>query len=65
VGIVSAPVRLGDHLADAMARVDGCPNACDNTEPPRAAIPINGGWRCSYLCAACGHAWVTDYREDC
>ena len=59
---MSAPHTLGDHLAWAMSRADGCPG-CDNTEPPRAAIPIDNGWCCSYLCADCGRAWTTDYER--
>lgn len=59
---MSAPVRLDAAFADAKGRADGCPG-CDNTEPPRAAIPLDDGWRCAYLCADCGRAWTTDYPE--
>lgn len=58
------PQRVGDPIVWAMSRADGCPD-CINTEPPRAAIPLDAGaWRCSYLCTDCGRAWVTDWKED-
>ena len=56
------PVSLAAILAGAMSHIDGC--LCGNSEPPRAAVPIEGGWRCSYLCSDCGRAWVTDYPEE-
>ena len=59
----SDPVAVADPLTRAMGRLDGCPNACDNTEAPRAAYPLEDAWRCSYLCADCGHAWTTDWRN--
>lgn len=60
---MSAPVRLDAAFADAMARADGCPD-CDNTQPPRCAVPTDAGWMASHLCADCGTAWTNDYRED-
>lgn len=60
---MSAPTPLGDLFAAAMSRADGC-EGCDNTEPPRAAVPIDGGWMTSYLCSTCGRAWTTDYPEE-
>lgn len=47
------------------ARIDGCPECVTNTEPPRSVAPTDNGYRCAYLCGDCGHAWTTDYREDC
>lgn len=62
---MTRPLTLGDIFAEAMSRTDGCPN-CDsgNLEPPRAAIPLDDGWRCSYLCSDCGRAWVHDWKDD-
>lgn len=57
-----SPARVGDALTAAMSRVDACP--CGNTEPPRAAIPIDGGWRTSHLCGDCGRAWMADWKDD-
>lgn len=58
------PVPLGDLFARAMSNADGCATpSCDNVEPPRAAIPINDGWRCSYLCTDCGRAWTHDWKD--
>jgi hypothetical protein len=58
------PSCVADALTAALSRADGCPEACQNTEMPRAAIPIDRGWRTSYLCSDCGTAWTTDWRDD-
>lgn len=55
--------RVGDPLTAAMSRADGCPTACGNTEAPRAAVPTRDGWMASYLCADCGHAWTTSWKD--
>lgn len=60
----SPPSSLSDSLTAALARVDACPNACLNTEAPRAAVPIAQGWMASYVCADCGRAWMTSWRDD-
>lgn len=61
---MSAPVSLGEMFADVMGRATGCPNArCENTEPPRAAVPTREGWMTSYLCSDCGSAWTTEWEE--
>lgn len=57
------PSPIADSLTRAMSRVDGCATACGNTEAPRAAIPTNNGWMASYLCADCGHAWTTSWKD--
>lgn len=50
---------LAATFADAMGRADGCPaDDCDNTQPPRAAIPWDGDWMTNYLCADCGRTWT-------
>lgn len=57
-------VPLRDIFAWAMAQADGCDtDGCDNVEPPRAAIPLDEGWRCAYLCNDCGRAWTTDWKD--
>ena len=53
------PALVGDVIAEWMGTADGC--ACGNLQPPRAALPIDTGYRCSYLCADCGTAWLRDY----
>jgi hypothetical protein len=55
--------RIGDTLTAAMARIDGCPTACGNTEHPRAAIPHSGGWVTSYACSDCSHTWTTSWSD--
>ena len=60
---MSAPIRLDAAFADAMARADGCP-ACDNTEPPRCAVPTDHGWMTSHVCTDCGHAWAATWKDD-
>lgn len=54
------------ELADALGIADGCPeHTCDNTEPPRHAVRIEGGFMCAYVCTDCGTAWARDYnRKD-
>jgi hypothetical protein len=47
----------------AMGLVDGCPECVRNTEAPRSAVAVTGGWRTAYMCADCGHAWTTDWAE--
>ena len=54
--------NMREIFAYAMSLADGCPE-CTNTQPPRAAIPIEGGWMCSYQCADCAHTWTTAYEE--
>lgn len=53
------------HLyLDRMSRVDGCPEACGNVEPPRSVIGVATGYRAGYLCHDCGHAWTTDWADE-
>jgi hypothetical protein len=59
----NSPTTCANGHAGAMSNVDGCPECVTNTEPPRSAVPVEGAWRCGYLCAACGHAWTTDWRD--
>jgi hypothetical protein len=42
--------------------IDGCPQACGNTETPRDTAPVPDAIMASYLCSSCGHAWSTDWR---
>lgn len=49
--------------AAAMALVDGCPEACGNTEPPRSAVRTADGWFCAYVCSDCGAAWTTSWKD--
>ena len=43
------------------SRVDGCPEACGNTETPRDAEPTCEGYRAVYLCSDCGVEWYTSW----
>lgn len=52
---------LGTEMTAAMQRLDGCPEACDNTETPIAAIPQDNGWLCRYCCTDCGTFWTTSW----
>ena len=50
------------EFAEAMSRVDGCPMACGNYEPPTHAEPDSrGGWVCAYRCADCRETWTTSW----
>lgn len=49
--------------AARMARVDGCPEACGNAEPPQSIAPTRDGFVASYVCAGCGHAWATSWKD--
>lgn len=59
----AGPIPVAHPLAAAMARLDGCPTACGNTEAPTAATPTDDGWMARYACADCGHAWVTSWKD--
>ena len=58
---MSGPTSLDAIFADHMSRADAC--RCGNTEPPRAAAPVAGGWMTSYLCTDCGQAWTRDWKD--
>jgi hypothetical protein len=66
---LDAPLPLVNCLAElmresaAMARADGCPE-CDNVEPPKSWGATDEGCRTAHLCADCGAAWTTDWKDD-
>lgn len=43
------------------ALVDGCPACVGNVEAPMVWVAVDGGHRCSYQCADCGHSWTTSW----
>lgn len=46
------------------ARLDGCPGCVHNTELPRSIEPLpDAGFIAAYLCADCGHAWATTWKD--
>lgn len=46
----------------AMGRVDGCGRCVYNHESPKdVADDGTGGFYAGYLCADCGHAWMTSW----
>lgn len=50
--------------ARRVARVDGCPDCVANYEAPKAVLDDgDGGFFASYVCADCGHAWLTNWRD--
>jgi hypothetical protein len=62
-----APLPLSaciDELVEllAMRKADGCPD-CLNTEPAKSWAPLDNGYRTAHLCADCGRAWTTDWRN--
>jgi hypothetical protein len=48
----------------AWARIDGCPQCVHNTEAPRSVMTTDNGYLAAYLCADCGHAWMTSWSES-
>lgn len=44
-----------------MSRIDGCPEACGNTEAPRMVDPTTTGFVAHYRCTDCGHLWFTSW----
>lgn len=49
--------------AEAMGRVDGCPECVVNMEPPNFAELQADllGYACHYRCTSCRHFWVTSW----
>lgn len=54
----------GPPDAQAMSRIDGCPNCVTNTEAPRSWAATDIGYCCAYLCEDCGEAWLTNWRDS-
>lgn len=46
-----------------MARLDGCPSACGNTELPTGVSWTPDGFLAHYVCESCGVAWSTAWKE--
>lgn len=55
----------GGAIDDArrMTQIDGCPECVVNAELPKSVAPLTTGYRTAYLCADCGHAWTTDWKD--
>jgi hypothetical protein len=45
------------------SRVDGCPGCVQNVELPNSTTPTTDGFSATYLCADCGHAWTTSWKD--
>lgn len=57
-------VTTSPDFAARMARVDGCPEACGNVQPPLEVQDDQPhGFIANYLCGSCGHAWSTGWGE--
>lgn len=48
--------------AEAMARVDGCPECVVNVEAPYVAERVGDEDCCAYACTDCGHWWTTSWK---
>lgn len=55
------PPRPGSSESHPMNQLDGCPEACGNTETPRDIEPTCEGYRATYLCSDCGVEWYTSW----
>lgn len=53
------PLPTGHHRA--MAHPARC--VCGETTLPRDAVPLDFGWRASYVCERDGLAWLVDIEE--
>lgn len=45
-----------------LSRLDGCPDACGNTELPYRWEPTADGYRTYYGCEDCGQFWTADWK---
>ena len=53
-----------DQTIEALARIDGCPEACGNTEAPyRVEMETATSWTGFYRCADCGVPWQTGWAQ--
>jgi hypothetical protein len=60
---ISRPAITDEAYLEYMARVDGCPDACGNTETPYRIEIEAEGFRAFYGCTDCGQFWNTGWRD--
>lgn len=60
---IIVPSADSSDTCPPFSAVDGCPSCVLNTEPPRSVIALTAGYRATYLCSDCGHAWTTDWKD--
>jgi hypothetical protein len=49
--------------AYAMSHIDGCRDACGNTELPYRVEETSDGFRAYYGCEDCGQFWNTSWKD--
>lgn len=60
----STAIPPPDVFLSRMARLDGCPDACGNTEAPYKVTPeLNGSFTAAYGCETCGQFWTTTWSD--
>ena len=59
-----APPVSSTLYATRMSTLDGCPECVTNAETPSSTYDDGAGrFVANYVCLACGHAWMTSWRD--